>query len=73
MIPYSGAEYSYFLEAFGEAPAFLFCWVSVFVLKPSMLAIICLSFSKYLIEGFVADCDPPPMLVKCVGVLTIGK
>ncbi len=55
LIPKSGGEYAYFLEAFGPLhaflgplPAFLFAWVVVFLLKPSSLAILSLSFAKYL-------------------------
>ncbi|KAB7507727.1 b(0,+)-type amino acid transporter 1 [Armadillidium nasatum] len=58
LIPSSGAEHTYFLTAFGHLPSFLFAWVSIVVLKPSMLAIICLSFSEYLVEAFAADCEP---------------
>lgn len=40
MIPKSGAEYPYLLEAFGPVPAFLFAWTSSIVLKPSAVGII---------------------------------
>lgn len=40
MIPKSGAEYPYLLEAFGPIPAFLFVWTSSIVLKPSAVGII---------------------------------
>lgn len=69
----SGAEYAYFMDAFGAPPAFLFSWASTLVLKPSQMAIICLSFGKYAVEAFVAECDPPESVVKMVAVLTIGK
>jgi L-type amino acid transporter 9 len=42
------------------------------VLKPSQLAIICLSFSKYAVEAFVTECEPPNSVVKMVAVLAIG-
>lgn len=68
----SGAEWAYFMDAFGAAPAFLFSWVSTLVLKPSQMAIICLSFAQYAVEAFVTECDPPIMVVKMVGLLAIG-
>ncbi|XP_066983939.1 b(0,+)-type amino acid transporter 1 isoform X1 [Macrobrachium rosenbergii] len=71
MIPTSGAEHTYFLVAFGHLPAFLFAWVSIIILKPAMLAIICLSFSKYLVEAFSTDCEPPRMAIQLLGGLTI--
>ncbi|KAG6447621.1 b(0,+)-type amino acid transporter 1-like isoform X2 [Manduca sexta] len=67
----SGAEYAYFMDAFGGPPAFLFSWVSTLVLKPSQMAIICLSFAKYAVEPFVSECEPPDALVKLVSVIAI--
>ncbi|XP_076628080.1 b(0,+)-type amino acid transporter 1 isoform X1 [Colletes latitarsis] len=67
----SGAEYAYFMDAFGAPPAFLFSWVSTLVLKPSQMAIICLSFAQYAVEAFAADCDPPEEIVKIVALLAI--
>ncbi|KOB74264.1 Cationic amino acid transporter [Operophtera brumata] len=69
----SGAEYAYFMDAFGGPPAFLFSWVSTLVLKPSQMAIICLSFAKYAVEPFVSECEPPHSLVKLVAVISIGN
>lgn len=69
----SGAEWAYFMDAFGSAPAFIFSWVSTLVLKPSQMAIICLSFAQYAVEAFVSECDPPSIVVKMVGLLAIGE
>ncbi|XP_025833041.1 b(0,+)-type amino acid transporter 1 isoform X2 [Agrilus planipennis] len=67
----SGAEYAYFMDAFGAPPAFLFSWASTLVLKPSQMAIICLSFGKYAVEAFVSECEPPDIVVKMVTLLTL--
>ncbi|XP_049781978.1 b(0,+)-type amino acid transporter 1 isoform X1 [Schistocerca cancellata] len=67
----SGAEYAYFMDAFGPIPAFLFSWVSTLVLKPSQMAIICLSFAQYVVEAFVYECEPPQMAVKLTAILAI--
>ncbi|XP_011312569.1 b(0,+)-type amino acid transporter 1-like [Fopius arisanus] len=67
----SGAEYAYFMDAFGAPPAFLFSWTSTLVLKPSQMAIICLSFAQYAVEAFAVDCEPPEHLVKVVALLAI--
>lgn len=69
----SGAEWAYFMDAYGPAPAFLFSWVSTLVLKPSQMAIICLSFAQYAVEAFVSECDPPMAVVKMVALVAIGK
>lgn len=68
----SGAEYAYFMDAFGAPPAFLFSWASTLVLKPSQMAIICLSFGKYAVEAFVTECEPPEIVVKMVALLAMG-
>ncbi|XP_076250633.1 L-type amino acid transporter sobremesa isoform X1 [Rhynchophorus ferrugineus] len=67
----SGAEYAYFMDAFGPSPAFLFSWASTLVLKPSQMAIICLSFGKYAVEAFVTECEPPEIVVKMVALLAM--
>ncbi|KRG07389.1 b(0,+)-type amino acid transporter 1 isoform X2 [Drosophila mojavensis] len=67
----SGAEWAYFMDAYGPAPAFLFSWVSTLVLKPSQMAIICLSFAQYAVEAFVTECDPPGGVVKMVALVAI--
>jgi len=66
----AGAEYAYYLDAFGKIPAFLFSWVSTLVLKPSQLAIICLTFAQYFVEAFI-DCQAPVVAVKlvCIGLI----
>ena len=57
LIPQSGGEYAYFLEAFGPLhsffgpiAAFLYAWVNILLLKPCTLAILSLSFAKYLLS-----------------------
>ena len=36
-LPSSGAEYAYFMEAFGPFPAYMFSWVSTMIIKPSQV------------------------------------
>merc|ERR1712038_1050032 len=72
MIPSSGAEYSYFMEAFGPFPAYMFSWVSTFIIKPSQLAIICMSFAAYAVEAFAHECEPDPGLVQLTAVATVA-
>ncbi|KAM7057941.1 B(0,+)-type amino acid transporter 1 isoform 1-T4 [Molossus nigricans] len=67
----SGGEYPYLMEAFGPIPASLFSWTSLFILKPSSFAIICLSFSEYAAAPFYAGCKPPEIVVKCLAAAAI--
>ncbi len=72
LITKSGAEYSYILESFGGLLAFLFSWISVFVLKPAMLAIICLTLSEYVVQPFFLGCVPEASVIKLITVFFIG-
>ncbi|XP_004600760.1 B(0,+)-type amino acid transporter 1 [Sorex araneus] len=71
MITKSGGEYPYLMEAFGPIPAYLFSWTSLFVIKPTSFAIICLSFSEYVSAPFYSGCKPPDLVVKCLAAAAI--
>ncbi|KAB0401673.1 hypothetical protein E2I00_018013, partial [Balaenoptera physalus] len=71
MITKSGGEYPYLMEAFGPIPAFLFSWTSLFVIKPSSFAIICLSFSEYVSAPFYSGCNPPQVVIKLLAAAAI--
>lgn len=75
MIPKSGAEYPYLLEAYGPLPAFLYSWVFVLFSKPSGIMIL-LVFGAYVIEPFFPGCggreDLIP-LVKILAAAAMGK
>lgn len=73
LISKSGAEYSYILEAFGGPLAFLFSWISVFILKPAMLSIICLTLSEYIVSPLFPDCPQSTLLIKLFTVFSIGN
>lgn len=80
MLPVSGAEYAYLLEAFGSLnkyvgplPAFLFSWMNVIVLKPAQVAIIALAFAIYATEPFFEICNASVVAQKCLAILCISK
>lgn len=73
MITKSGGEYPYLMEAFGPIPAYLFSWTSLFVIKPTSFAIICLSFSEYVCAPFYSGCEPPKVVVKCLAAAAIRE
>jgi len=58
--------------AFGPFSAYMFSWVSTIIIKPSQLAIICLSFAEYVVEAFTYECSPSPDLLKIVGMTTVA-
>lgn len=73
LISKSGAEYSYILEAFGGPFAFLFSWISVFILKPAMLSIICLTLSEYIVSPLFPLCPQSGLLIKLFTIFSIGE
>lgn len=61
----SGAEYSYFQEAFekthkfwGPLPAFICAWIYIVILRPAEVAIIVMTFAQYTIQPFAEDISP---------------
>lgn len=61
----SGAEYSYFEEAFGKIhkfwgplPSFSCAWIYVMVLRPAEVAVIVMTFAEYAIQPFIPDLHP---------------
>ncbi|KAK7115274.1 b(0,+)-type amino acid transporter 1-like [Littorina saxatilis] len=79
LITKSGAEYIYLLEAgkslpdqLAPVPAYLFAWISVFVLKPALFGVIALSFGIYTLEPFYGGCEVPDILVKIVAILCMA-
>lgn len=60
IVPRSGAEYAYLIEAFkkthkfwGPLPSFICAWVYVVVLRPAEIAVIILTFAEYSILPFI--------------------
>lgn len=80
MIPKSGGEFVYLLEAFGGPLAFLYSCTSVTLLRPAQTAIIALAFGTYVAEPFFPSCmsqDPERqdlnLLVKMLAAICTGK
>ncbi|XP_029638312.1 b(0,+)-type amino acid transporter 1 [Octopus sinensis] len=77
-VPKSGAEHAYFLFAysplgkiFGRIPCFLFDWVGLFIIRPTMFAVISLSLGTYAAKPFYENCDPPDSVVKLITIATM--
>merc|ERR1711990_204170 len=48
----------------------LFSWVSTMIIKPSQLAIICMSFAAYSVEAFAYECAPDPFIIQLTAAST---
>jgi solute carrier family 7 (L-type amino acid transporter), member 9/15 len=86
VVPRSGAEYAYFIEAFGKLhpfwgplPSFVCAWVYVMVLRPAEVAVIVLTFSQYVFqpfeEAFVGQMDTErrETVLKLIALTALGK
>ncbi|CAL4246589.1 unnamed protein product, partial [Meganyctiphanes norvegica] len=72
MIPKTGGEFVYIGEAFGEMPAFLYLWVSLFIYQPTCNAFVALAFGNYVVYPFFGENDElPPMAVKLLAVVLV--
>ncbi|XP_060601697.1 b(0,+)-type amino acid transporter 1-like [Ruditapes philippinarum] len=70
MIPKSGGEYPYFMEATFPIVAYLFSWTRTIVLQPSGVAIICMTCASY-ITTFFEYCGSPAPPLKIIAVIVI--
>ena len=49
-----------------RAPAFLYDWVGLFIIRPTMFAIMVLALGTYAVKPFYPNCDSPVIVVKMV-------
>jgi len=85
VVPRSGAEYSFLLEAFGSLhnfwgrlPCFVCSLINVFVLSPSAAAVIIMTFSEYVCQPFAYHMgsltqESQDMVKKIIAVLGLGE
>ena len=85
LIPKTGQEYVYILEGYsfkkrnkwtellGSLLAFLYAWTSIIIIRPTSIAIITLTCSRYLIRPIYIDCDIPEGVVKCLAISILSK
>ncbi|XP_050074527.1 b(0,+)-type amino acid transporter 1-like [Anopheles maculipalpis] len=86
VVPRSGAEYAYLIEAFkkshsfwGPLPSFICAWVYVMILRPAEIAVIILTFAEYSILPFrhllgleYMPAEDLHLLIKLIGILGLG-
>lgn len=84
VVPRSGAEYAYFIEAFsplhqyaGQIPAFICSWVYVLLLRPAEVAVVMLTFAEYSVQpfsGYLSNLPEESMLElkKLIAILALG-
>ncbi|KAH8872803.1 Large neutral amino acids transporter small subunit 1 [Schistosoma japonicum] len=72
MIQRSGGDYAYVLEAFGSFMGFLRLWIEVMVARPATMAVIAMTFAKYILQPIFPDCSQPDAVVRCLAAVCIS-
>ncbi|KAJ8950656.1 hypothetical protein NQ318_010857 [Aromia moschata] len=84
LVPRSGGEYAYFRHSFGplhkfwgNLPSFLYSWISILIIRPAEVAVITLTFSKYLCQPILnvfclEDATSTEQVTKSVALVGLG-
>ncbi|XP_066304396.1 cystine/glutamate transporter-like isoform X2 [Branchiostoma lanceolatum] len=67
----SGGDYAYLYEAFGPIPAFLRLWTLFLMIRPGVVAVLCLTSARYALQPFFLNCDPPEAAIRCLAAAMI--
>ena len=69
----SGGDYAYIHYTFGPFIAFMRLWAECLIVRPCTVAIVSLTFSKYITKPFFPECDPPDEAVRMLAAGCICK
>nr|XP_055027586.1 b(0,+)-type amino acid transporter 1 isoform X3 [Misgurnus anguillicaudatus] len=67
----SGGEYVYILRTSGNVVAFIFSFTTNFVVRPTGIIAVALTFAQNVLVSFYDDCPPPDVAVKCLAAAGI--
>ena len=73
MLPSSGGEYTYTLEAFGPVAAFVILWVNVLLVRPAAQAVVALACAEYAVDLWFPNCTPPKIAVILLAAAVLGE
>ena len=73
LIRKSGGDYAYVHYTFGPFVGFIRLWVECVIVRPSLMAIVALTFAKYVSKPFFVECDPPDDPVRMLAAVCICK
>lgn len=69
----SGGDYAYIHYTFGPFVGFMRLWAECLIVRPCTVAIVALTFSKYITKPFFPECDPPDEAVRILAAGCICK
>ena len=73
IIKKSGGDYAYVHYTFGPFVGFIRLWVECVIVGPSLIAIVALTFAKYVTKPFFVECEPPDEPVTILAAICICK
>ena len=73
IIKKSGGDYAYIHYTFGPFVGFVRLWVECVMIRPSLIAIVALTFAKYVTKPFFVECEPPDEPVRLLAAICICK
>lgn len=71
-VPKTGGPYEYIRAAFGDFPAFLYCWAIVMIVLPTGNAVISLTFAYYVIQPAFPSCASPDTAVLLLAAVAVA-
>lgn len=71
LIHRSGGDYAYHLDAFGPFMGFMRLWIEVMVARPATMAVIGMTFAKYILQPVFPDCEQPEVVLRCLSAVCL--
>ncbi|CAH8541165.1 unnamed protein product [Dicrocoelium dendriticum] len=71
LIHRSGGDYAYHLDAFGPFMGFMRLWIEVMVARPATMAVIGMTFAKYILQPVFPDCEQPETVLRCLSAVCL--
>ena len=69
----SGGDYAYIHYTFGPFIGFMRLWAECLIVRPCTVAIVSLTFSKYITKPLFPECNPPDEAVRMLAAGCICK
>ena len=69
----SGGDYAYIHYTFGPFIGFMRLWAECLIVRPCTVAIVSLTFSKYITKPYFPECNPPDEAVRMLAAGCICK